>query len=575
MKEAEKQTKVSEAIAGLSDETQTLVKLLAEESAEYEKQATSINQTIQLSKQRQNELKKELGLVESAAQAEALSNFTITGVGISPEATRNLQEDFNQLINDITQGSNVNIVENVTSGLEESAASIARLQNEIIQAQAAEAEQESRLAELREASLKILREQIKQFKAQNTLINEQQALTLATDASKIAKLANDRANATVKQLTATQAESQVLKANIALETQRRTLSLSALQREINLRQGVVGQEAELVALQDQFSQEVQNSTSAVAVEAAEIANIERRLERITALASNDFTQGLREGLSIFAEELEPFASRIAEIITGSLTDLAGTVGDVFKDAIDPRADADLSEAFGEFFLNLAGQFVEAVTASLIQKGLEQLLNIGAEVVSPQVVATNANTLSLAANTTAMATLGTVMGGLIVAMNVNSATGSTGLAKGGVVKAFASGGNVGSLPRPSSIPKSDTVPAWLTPGEFVVKKSSVQKYGSGFLSALNDGILNPKSFSVTGLALGGMAKGVQGFARGGSVRRTSGGSGSSPNVTQTVVLPVLPTTEGNMEQMISGGRTSFNSNINKAPLVGDPNRSGNW
>jgi len=35
--------------------------------------------------------------------------------------------------------------------------------------------------------------------------------------------------------------------------------------------------------------------------------------------------------------------------------------------------------------------------------------------------------------------------------------------------------------------TDTVPAMLTPGEFVMKKSAVDKYGTGFMSAINNGV----------------------------------------------------------------------------------------
>jgi hypothetical protein len=49
-----------------------------------------------------------------------------------------------------------------------------------------------------------------------------------------------------------------------------------------------------------------------------------------------------------------------------------------------------------------------------------------------------------------------------------------------VARFASGGSV-FTPR-----GTDTVPAMLTPGEFVMKKSAVDKYGVGFMSSINEG-----------------------------------------------------------------------------------------
>ena len=63
--------------------------------------------------------------------------------------------------------------------------------------------------------------------------------------------------------------------------------------------------------------------------------------------------------------------------------------------------------------------------------------------------------------------------------------------------FASGGSV-FTPR-----GTDTVPAMLTPGEFVMKKSAVDKYGSGFMRDINNG--------------------VQRFAKGGPVQYLKDGS----------------------------------------------------
>ena len=79
----------------------------------------------------------------------------------------------------------------------------------------------------------------------------------------------------------------------------------------------------------------------------------------------------------------------------------------------------------------------------------------------------------------------------------------GFNKGGKVpsiKGFAGGGPVGS---------TDTVPAMLTPGEFVVKKSAVDKYGIDFLSSLNRGMLP-----------------MQGFQNGGSVSPVAVEAGSN-------------------------------------------------
>ena len=68
-------------------------------------------------------------------------------------------------------------------------------------------------------------------------------------------------------------------------------------------------------------------------------------------------------------------------------------------------------------------------------------------------------------------LGGIAGGL---------TGAKGFNAGGKVHAFATGGMV------PGTGNRDTVPAMLTPGEFVIRKSSVQKLGAENLAAMNSG-----------------------------------------------------------------------------------------
>lgn len=88
------------------------------------------------------------------------------------------------------------------------------------------------------------------------------------------------------------------------------------------------------------------------------------------------------------------------------------------------------------------------------------------------------------------------------------------AKGGLaqIHRFATGGStILSKLRGSIVPgsgDSDTVPAMLTPGEYVVRKSMVERYGLQFLNSLNSGLLQFRAFggaieSFPNLALAGM------------------------------------------------------------------------
>lgn len=90
------------------------------------------------------------------------------------------------------------------------------------------------------------------------------------------------------------------------------------------------------------------------------------------------------------------------------------------------------------------------------------------------------------------------------------------AKGGLahIQAFARGG-VSSFRRLASsvVPGSghqDTVPAMLTPGEFVVRKPMVERYGLGFMNAINSGIVQFKALGgaindLPNIALSGMQR----------------------------------------------------------------------
>lgn len=72
-------------------------------------------------------------------------------------------------------------------------------------------------------------------------------------------------------------------------------------------------------------------------------------------------------------------------------------------------------------------------------------------------------------------------------------------------------NQGEFYRRGGLSKSDTVPAMLTPGEFVVNRDAVARYGAGFFEAINN-------LSAPAQALAGrVMAGVQGFATGGLVQ----------------------------------------------------------
>ena len=126
------------------------------------------------------------------------------------------------------------------------------------------------------------------------------------------------------------------------------------------------------------------------------------------------------------------------------------------------------------------------------------------------------------------------------------------AKGGHVQGFAHGGGVHGFGRAKD--PRDTVPAWLRPGEFVVRPEVVSKVGLGFMEALNSG-LNPLT-SLSGLS--GIASATKArsaplsMATGGPVPTASAGS-REPSMN---ILPVMVAGEAQLEQLINSGTSAF-------------------
>ena len=98
--------------------------------------------------------------------------------------------------------------------------------------------------------------------------------------------------------------------------------------------------------------------------------------------------------------------------------------------------------------------------------------------------------------------------------------------GGIIKRYAFGGSVGS----------DTVPALLTPGEFVINKKAAQKIGASRLNTLN------RADKVKGYNTGGSVGTIPRYGSGGDVQRfffggrPSARPGQNANSSNMVVIP---------------------------------------
>lgn len=230
------------------------------------------------------------------------------------------------------------------------------------------------------------------------------------------------------------------------------IELELAQRELNT---VQGQQAKI------FVQEKINALKAEQVQKE--GEIEERiraqkkaLEEARLVAEGSLTEGFSRGLRNFSEEFSSRFNAGIAIATSTVQSFSQFVAQSVVDAFDPTKDTTIQERFARFLQGIAQQVIATLTQLAIARAIA---------------------------------LGFSGGGLV-------GGGVTGLAKGGPVQAFATGGHVApqhygvEAPPPKGVPASDTVPAWLTPGEFVHTVAAVRKYGMDVMAAINTGAIDP-------------------------------------------------------------------------------------
>jgi cell wall-associated NlpC family hydrolase len=115
--------------------------------------------------------------------------------------------------------------------------------------------------------------------------------------------------------------------------------------------------------------------------------------------------------------------------------------------------------------------------------------------------------------------------------------------------FAAGGFVGGM----SGPRSDTVPALLSSGEYVMKSNAVDKYGRGFMDQINSGNFNMPSFGMPSMPT----------APSSSIATTVNGGTSSTNNSSSNVKIVINGASGKSATAIANKVASMiNSSNNR-------------
>jgi hypothetical protein len=383
-----------------------------------------------------------------------------------------------------------------------------------------------------------------------------------------AELAAEQALLTVQQLRLGARRQAIVEAENAINLARTELAITTAQKqaEINAEKAradkATGEDADalnahVLALQSQL--ELEQQIAAVRLKSLEIARQEAALRENASI-----TEGFKRGLADIALELPTAFEAGINIARGMVTQFASFVTEAIGAAFDPNADGSVEEKFGRLLQSIA----QLILQNLVEVNLAKLL--GAESTAT-VEVTSATTAAGIRTAAALEAAATEIAAAETAAAIKAAT-SFAASSGGVVpQAFASGGRV--LPdfdhfsrraeglarggRPKHIPQSDTVPAWLTPGEFVVRKSVVKSMGLDFFKKVNQGRLRVPSSSIPTpehASAGGMARG--GLVSTGLRERQRAPARSHDDQGTIQVLPVQVTSERALDRQMNGGRNAF-------------------
>jgi TP901 family phage tail tape measure protein len=202
-----------------------------------------------------------------------------------------------------------------------------------------------------------------------------------------------------------------------------------------------------------------------------------------------FTKGLGASENAFASVGQAMGNRLGAAIDGLIM---GT--------------KTLGQAFKEMAIGIIQDIAKIIVKMLILKALDMMFFGGAPVAS-------------------------------------GAAGASSYNRGGRVRGFSHGGYLSRFG-----PDRDSIPAMLTPGEFVIRRSAVDKYGTGLLSMINS-MMAPSNLSGMAKSAANYRGNVQGFNTGGEV---PGGVGRA-EVPQPAYIVA---NERSMQSLLTGGKSAM-------------------
>lgn len=281
------------------------------------------------------------------------------------------------------------------------------------------------------------------------------------------------------------------------------------------------------ALQEEFKLKVDTSDAEF-----DFGNLEKNSRNIFQLANEELQQGLLRVPSL--------AQTAIQALNTVVSGFADTAADAIVNAFDPLADdkIDLRERFSQLLRQVARETISTLIRIAI---------VRATLAAASSIAGSFGSAATGAGGAAAA--GAATGGVI---NADGTVSPLGFAKGTA--------KVPSVQRPQGLAPSDTVNAWLTPGEAVIRRSSAQKYGYEVMAAINKGLIDPTALRALagGIRTSTRTSRGPGFNTGGIVA----GGQTVPDVSSRTTAPAQPAiavvapSEQGLKRLLNGGQSEM-------------------
>lgn len=433
----------------------------------------------------------------------------------------------------IRSAGELRLIEEQISNVESDRIAIARSLNDVLSQRLSLIASESAYTARRVASeIRIQRIQIQaEISSRDQLNNAAKRLTLAEAElttleaqTQISERLREREASDLDQLLAQRKEYLN-----SLEESQATV-VSGSEDELTLLQQIATAQAAVNAIASAREAVQTRNANATALEAEQIDLLLQRARDAKKELEEPITFGLEKGLEEFVNKSLDLFSEMKNIVVSSLDGLSSLISSSIVDAFDPSNDKSFRDRFRSFLSSVAEQIIQMLVRLAIAKAV---LGLG----------------FLGGGGQAGAAVGFASGGHV---KKKKPVGGMGFASGGSSSLgagfngrIASGlrtGGIGSVIdaiRPSGLDARDRIPAWLRKDEFVLVPEAVKAYGLGFISDLNNLLVDPfqiKTFlGLFGRSNSAKKNGRLGFASGGSVGGSSissaisagGGVGPTP------------------------------------------------